>query len=85
MKYFSIFQQTETKEQAASYQYMVEFILPEELSQEFISRIPQQRKVVNRYFRRKTLISYALSLESSKMWAIFRVSSELDSARDEFQ
>ena len=79
MKYFNIFQPTEKKAKAATtYQYMIEFMLPEELSQEFIERMPRQRKVVNRYFRRGTLISYALSLESSKMWAIFKVSSELE-------
>jgi muconolactone delta-isomerase len=78
MKNFSVFQKESKSTKTVTYQYMVDFSLPENLSQEFISRITPQRKIVNRYFRKGKLISYALSLESSKIWAIFKVNSEFE-------
>jgi muconolactone delta-isomerase len=78
MKHFNIFKSKEEKSTSITYQYMVEFKLPEQISQEFMSRIPDQRKVVNRYFRQGKMKTYALSLESSKMWAIFNVHTELE-------
>jgi muconolactone delta-isomerase len=78
MKYYNIFQKEDRKTTEADYQYMVEFILPPSLSQDFIARIPQQRAVINRFFRKNKIASYALSLESSKMWTVFKVQSELE-------
>jgi muconolactone delta-isomerase len=57
---------------------MVDFSMPERLTDEFIERVPRQRQLINRYMKNKKLLSYALSLESCRMWAIFRVSSELE-------
>jgi muconolactone delta-isomerase len=78
MKQFSVFQKEEKKTKAVTYQYMVDFKLPENLSQEFMARVPIQRKIVNRYFRQEKLVSYAISLESSRIWAIFKVTSEVE-------
>ena len=57
-------------------QYMVEFTMPTNLSEEFVQRIPQQREMVNRMFNEGKILTYALSLESGKLWSIFAVPSE---------
>ncbi|MFN4253503.1 MAG: muconolactone Delta-isomerase family protein [Saprospiraceae bacterium] len=59
-------------------QYMVDFTLPDHLSNDFIGTIPQQRNVVSRLFSEGKLLNYALSLENSKLWAIFSAESEAD-------
>lgn len=59
-------------------QYMVDFTLPHELSEEFVSRIPQQRKAVNRLLSEGIILNYALSLENSKLWAVFSAHSEAE-------
>jgi muconolactone delta-isomerase len=60
----------------ADFQYMVDFTLPDLLSEEFMGMIPHQRAKVNRLFRDGKLVNYALSLEHSKMWAVFNANSE---------
>jgi muconolactone delta-isomerase len=59
-------------------QYMVDFTLPDSLTDDFISTIPQQRTIVNRLFSEGKLLNYALSLENSKLWAIFSANTESD-------
>jgi muconolactone delta-isomerase len=59
-------------------QYMVEFTMPMNLPEEFVQRIPQQRDMVNRLFHEGKVLSYALSLESGKLWAIFAATSETE-------
>ena len=61
-----------------AYQYMVDFTLPESLSDEFLALIPYQRAVVNKLFSEGKLLNYSLSLENSKIWAVFSASSEMD-------
>ena len=61
-----------------SYQFMVDFSLPDELSEEFMSLIPYQRAAINRFFTEGKLINYALSLENSKLWAVFSANSEME-------
>lgn len=58
-----------------STQYMVDFSLPATLDQEFINLIPSQRTIVNRLFTEGKLVNYALSLENSKLWAVFNADS----------
>lgn len=60
------------------YQFMVDFILPENLSEEFMSLIPYQRAMINQYFKEGKLLNYALSLENSRLWAVFNANSELE-------
>ena len=60
------------------YQYMVDFTLPEVLTEEFMSLIPYQRARVNQLFTEGKLVNYALSLESSRLWAVFTANSEMD-------
>ncbi len=63
---------------------MVDFTLPKDLSETFISLIPQQREMVNKLMNEGKLLNYALSLENSKLWVVFSVQSllELEEAVD---
>lgn len=58
--------------------FMVDFTLPEDLSDEFFDLLPYQDYVVNKYLANGKLVNYALSLESGKLWAIFSGNSELE-------
>ncbi|MEO1627497.1 MAG: hypothetical protein AAFV25_20265, partial [Bacteroidota bacterium] len=58
------------------YQFMVDFTMPEVLSDDFMNLIPYQRAMVQRYFNEGKLLNYALSLENAKLWAIFSANSE---------
>jgi muconolactone delta-isomerase len=78
MKYFNISKKKIITPSKAVLEFMVDFTMPERLSDEFIARVPRQRHLINRYMKNKKLLSYALSLESHRMWAIFRVNSELE-------
>lgn len=59
-------------------QYMVVFSLPQPLDEAFISRIPQQRQAVNKLLHEGKILNYALSLETSKLWATFSAHSEAE-------
>lgn len=59
-------------------QYMVDFTLPQDLSEEFVSRIPQQRKAVNQLLGEGKILNYALSLENAKLWAVFAAHNEAE-------
>lgn len=59
-------------------QYMVVFSLPQPLDEAFISRIPQQRQAVNKLLHEGKILHYALSLETSKLWAAFSAHSEAE-------
>jgi muconolactone delta-isomerase len=58
------------------YHYMVDFTMPAVLTERFTSRIPEQRALVNRYFTDGNLVSYSVSLEKSKVWAVFIAETE---------
>lgn len=60
------------------YQFMVDFSMPEVLTEEFMNMIPYQRSVINRFFTEGKLTNYALSLENSKLWAVFKANSEME-------
>jgi len=57
-------------------QYMVEFRVPDPITQEIISLIPDQREVVETLFTGGKLVIYSLAQDRSKLWAIFVASSE---------
>lgn len=57
---------------------MVDFTLPDVLTEDFMNQIPFQRAAVDRFFKEGKLVNYALSLENSKIWAIFNASSEMN-------
>lgn len=57
---------------------MVDFTLPQILSEDFLKLIPQQRSKVNKLFREGKLANYALSLDHSKMWAVMNADNETE-------
>lgn len=56
--------------------FMVEFDLPSVFTEEFTSRIPNQRMVINHMLEKGKIHSYSLSLNRRKLWAVFQASSE---------
>ncbi len=56
--------------------FMVEFELPEVLTDEFMSLIPEQRYVINKMMADGQLKSYSLALDRSMLWAVFDADSE---------
>ncbi len=60
------------------FQFMVDFTLPEILDDEFLSLVPYQRVAIDQLFQEGKLITFALSLEKSRLWAVFSASSEMD-------
>jgi hypothetical protein len=60
------------------YEYMVTFDLPKYFDDEFTSLIPAQRAVVNRLMQGGIITSYAVSLESSKLWVTMIAESEIE-------
>lgn len=59
-------------------QYLVDFELPELFNDEFLALIPEQRKHVDQLMRNGTLLSYALSNDRSKVWAMLNADSEVE-------
>ncbi len=62
-------------------QYMVDITLPEDLTQDFIELIPQQRAFINKMFERGIIISYSLTLDRSKLWVTFYSATQDDVER----
>lgn len=59
-------------------QYMVVCTLPQPLNNEFISRIPQQRQMVNRLLEEGKILNYSLSMESAQLWIVCEAYSEAE-------
>jgi len=57
-------------------QFMADISLPSVITQDFLALIPLQRLQVGILFKSGRLTSYALSLDRSKLWAIFIGNSE---------
>ena len=60
------------------YEYMVTFDLPKYFDEEFTSLIPAQRAVVNQLMKGGIITSYAVSLESSKLWVTLIAETETE-------
>ena len=60
------------------YEYMVSFDLPKYFDEGFTSLIPAQRAVVNKLMKSGVLTSYAVSLESSKLWVTMIAETEAE-------
>jgi hypothetical protein len=56
-------------------QYLVDFDLPEELDEEFISLIPDQRTQIDELMSNGIILSYALAFDRSKVWATINAES----------
>jgi len=57
---------------------MVDFSMPDILNEEFMNLVPFQRSAVNKLFMEGKLLNYALSLENSRLWAVFSANSEME-------
>lgn len=57
-------------------QFMVEFKVPSPFPAELYRLIEDHRAVVNKFFNKGKLTSYALASDRSKLWAVFLASSE---------
>ncbi|MBP7281086.1 MAG: hypothetical protein KBA66_05885 [Leptospiraceae bacterium] len=57
-------------------QYMVDIALPEFISEEFMSLVPEQRSQVNRLMGRGILNSYSLSSDRSRIWAVINAQTQ---------
>jgi len=58
--------------------FMVEFELPEILTDDFMSLIPEQRYVINKMMADGKLKSYSLASDRSVLWAVFDADSEFE-------
>lgn len=59
-------------------QFMVEFELPGEFSERFISKIPHQRMKINEFLEDGKLQSYALSMDRQRLWCVVNAESEIE-------
>ena len=59
-------------------QYMIEISLPEQVTQEFVRLIPDQRAQVNRLFEEGSIRCYSLSLDRAQLWAVMIAPSVQD-------
>lgn len=55
---------------------MVEFKLPEQMTQEYLSLIPSHKLKVKNYFDQNILQNYTLAYNLRKLWAIFTAKSK---------
>ena len=57
-------------------QYMVEFEVPQPLTEDLLDMIPEQREAIDRLFTSGKLLSYSLSADRSRLWAVILAESE---------
>jgi muconolactone delta-isomerase len=55
---------------------MISIQLPDELSEEFISLIPEQRKKINDLMDEGKVLQYSLAFNRSQLWVIVSANSE---------
>jgi hypothetical protein len=58
--------------------FMVEFELPESLTEDFLSLVPSQRETVEILMSEGKIRSYSLALDRSVLWVIMESESEFD-------
>lgn len=58
------------------FEYLIEMDLPVPFDEEFVALIPRQRAMVNGLMREGIITSYALSIESGKLWITMLAESE---------
>lgn len=55
---------------------MIEFELPEEMTEEFQSLVPEQRHVVDKWLSEGVIKSYSLAMDRSVLWVVVEAASE---------
>ena len=58
--------------------FMVEFELPEELSADFMERVPEQHAFIDQLMVEGKIRSYSLAIDRSVLWVIMEAESEFD-------
>ena len=59
-------------------QFMVEFILPDEMTEEFIAKVPRQRLKINQLMEKGKITAYSLAADRTKLWCIIKADNEFD-------
>lgn len=59
-------------------QFMVEFVLPEEMTEEFVAKIPRQRLKINQLMETGKITSYSLASDRTKLWCVIKAKNEID-------
>ena len=59
-------------------QFMVEFMLPNDMTEAFVRKIPKHRAKVNQLMEQGKILSYALAADRSKLWCIIKAESEVE-------
>lgn len=57
-------------------QYMVEFDIPQPLTDDFLEMIPEQRAVIDKLFSDGKLLSYTVASDRRRVWAVIIAESE---------
>lgn len=57
-------------------EYMVEMNLPVPFDNDFISLVPKQREVINKFMSEGVITGYAVSLEDAKLWTTILAESK---------
>ena len=58
------------------YEYLADIDLPVPFTDDFLSLVPRQRAMVNKLMNEGVISSYALSIESGKLWINIIAESE---------
>ncbi len=58
--------------------FMIEFELPEELTEAFLELIPDQRILIDQLMTQGIIRSYSLSMDRSVLWVIMEATSEFE-------
>lgn len=58
--------------------FIVDIELPDVITEDFISGIPDQRRVVDRLFQEGRLFSYSLAFDRSKLWIGMNAENEAE-------
>jgi hypothetical protein len=56
--------------------FFIEITLPDYFTEEFITKIPKQREIVDDWMQKGTILNYALALDRSKLWVAMVAESE---------
>ncbi len=62
-------------------QFMVEFTLPDEMTEEFVAKIPRQRLKINQLMEKGKISAYSLATDRSKLWCIIKAENEFEVMR----
>lgn len=57
---------------------MVEFVLPDAMTEDFIAKVPRQRLKINQLMETGKITAYSLAADRSKLWCIVKADNEFD-------